>query len=150
MKRDRRARGIDRGFTLLEMLLVFVLSAGTGFVLLIKVPVNLEKERLAIEATQLLEDIRDTRQAALAENTWYSIKFYYQAGDQHYQIFRQGTRIKDVYYKEGIQLFGGPQEVSFNAMGRGGGSTIILTNSKGEHRSIIVAPVGMRIREESE
>ncbi|OLN32226.1 prepilin-type N-terminal cleavage/methylation domain-containing protein [Desulfosporosinus metallidurans] len=147
MKRDERARGNDRGFTLLEMLLVLVLLAGSGFVLLIKLPVNLEKERLTFATTQLLEDIRDTRQAALAENNWYSIKFYYQIGDQHYQIFRQGTRVKDVYYKEGIQLFGGPKELSFSAIGRGVGATIILTNSKGERRSIIVAPVGMRIRE---
>ncbi len=147
MKRDERAKGNDRGVTLLEMLLVLVLLAGAGFVLLIKLPVNLERERLAFATTQLLEDIRDTRQAALAENTWYTIKFYYQAGDQHYQIFRQGTRVKDVYFKEGIQFFGSAQDLSFNAMGRGGGSTIILTNSKGERRNIIVAPVGMRIRE---
>ena len=147
MKRDERAKGNDRGVTLLEMLLVLVLLAGAGFVLLIKLPVNLERERLAFATTQLLEDIRDTRQAALAENTWYTIKFYYQAGDQHYQIFRQGTRVKDVYFKEGILFFGSAQDLSFNAMGRGGGSTIILTNSKGERRNIIVAPVGMRIRE---
>ncbi|MDP4161223.1 MAG: prepilin-type cleavage/methylation domain-containing protein, partial [Bacillota bacterium] len=64
-------RGNELGFTLLEMLLVFILIAGSGFVLLVKLPVNLEKEHLTFAATQLLEDIRETRQAALAENNWY-------------------------------------------------------------------------------
>ncbi|MDP4128037.1 MAG: prepilin-type cleavage/methylation domain-containing protein, partial [Bacillota bacterium] len=131
-------RGNELGFTLLEMLLVFILIAGSGFVLLVKLPVNLEKEHLTFAATQLLEDIRETRQAALAENNWYTIKFYYQTGDQHYQIFRQGTRVKDVYFKDGIQFFGSPKDLTFNALGRSVGSTIVLTNSKGERRSIIV------------
>jgi len=141
-------RGNDRGLTLLEIMLVLILLSGAGFVLLIKLPINFDKERLAFATTQLLEDVRDVRQAALAENNWYTIKFYYQAGDHHYQILRQGTRIKDVYLKDGIQFFESPKELTFNALGRGVGSTIVLTNSKGEHRSVIVAPVGMRIREE--
>lgn len=148
MKSEEQVRDNDQGFTLLEMLLVFILIAGSGFMLFVKLPVNLDKERLDLAATQLLEDIRDTRQAALAENNWYSIKFYYQTGDQHYQIFCQGTRVKEVYLKDGIQFFGSPKDLSFSAVGRGAGSTLVLTNSKGEHKSIIVAPVGMRIREE--
>ena len=69
-------RGKDLGYTLLEMLLVLILLAGAGFVLLIKLPMNLEKQQLAFETTQLLAEIRDTRQAALAENTWFEMKFY--------------------------------------------------------------------------
>lgn len=144
----------ERGFTLLEMLLVLILLAGSGFYLLIKLPVNFEKQYLAFESTRLLEDIRDARQAALAENIAYTVKFYYQTGDHHYQILKQGKIIKNVYFKDGIEFFGRPGdlngELKFNALGRGAGTTITLKNLLGEHRSIVVAPVGMRIRETSE
>ncbi len=139
-------QGEDFGFTLLEMILVLMLFAGASFVLLIKIPLNFENERLALATTQLLAEIRDARQAALAENNWYSVKFYHQT-DHHYQIFKQGTRVKDVYFKDGIQFLGSPQDLEFNASGRSVGSTIILTTPSGKRRSVIVAPVGMRIRE---
>lgn len=141
------ARGHDRGFTLLELLLVLILLSGAGFVLLIKLPIHLEKERLAFATTQLLEEIRDARQTALAENNWYEVKFYLQDGDHNYKIFRQGTRVKDVHFKDGIQFVGQPGNLIFNASGRSVGTTIVLTNPSGERRSIVVAPVGMRIRE---
>jgi len=69
-----KVKANDLGFTLLEMLLVLILLAGSGFYLLIKLPMNFEKQHLAFESTQLLEDIRDARQAAMAENIWYSVK----------------------------------------------------------------------------
>ncbi|MFZ3132168.1 MAG: prepilin-type N-terminal cleavage/methylation domain-containing protein [Desulfosporosinus sp.] len=140
-------RGKDRGFTLLEMLLVLILLSGAGFVLLIKLPMDFEKERLAFATTQLLEEIRDVRQAALAENNWYEVKFYLQDGDHNYKIFRQGTRVKDVHFMAGIQFVGQPGNLIFNASGRSVGTTITLTNSSGERKSVVVAPVGMRIRE---
>ncbi|MDR3599048.1 MAG: prepilin-type N-terminal cleavage/methylation domain-containing protein [Desulfosporosinus sp.] len=137
----------DRGFTLLEIVLVLLLLSGTGFVLLIKLPINLEKEHLALATTQLLVEIRDARQAALAENNWYEVKFYPQGKDHYYQIFRQGTRIKEVHLQEGIQFVAKPSNLTFNASGRSVGETIVLTNSAGERRNIVIAPVGMRIRE---
>ncbi|SDH91937.1 prepilin-type N-terminal cleavage/methylation domain-containing protein [Desulfosporosinus hippei] len=142
-----KVRGREQGFTLLEILLVLILLAGSGFYLLIKLPINFERQHLTFQATQLLEDIRDTRQAAMAENNWYAVKFYYQAGDHHYQIFKQGKLIKNVYFKDGISFLGSPGDLTFNALGRSVGTTITLTNSLGEQKSVIVAPVGMRIRE---
>ena len=139
--------GNDRGFTLVEILLVLILLAGAGFVLLIKVPINFEQQRLTFASTQLLEEIRDVRQAALAENNWYEVRFYLQDGDNHYQILRQGTRVKDIHLKDGIQFVGQPGNLMFNASGRSVGTTILLTNASGERKSIVVAPVGMRIRE---
>lgn len=141
----------DRGFTLLEMMLVLILLAGSGMYLLIKLPINFEKQRLALATTQLLGEIRDARQAAMAENTWYDVKFYYQDRDHYYKIFRQGKVIKNVYFKDGIEFFGSPGDkegvLRFNASGRSMGTTITLTNSSGEQRCVVVAPVGMRIRE---
>ncbi|KGP76003.1 prepilin cleavage protein [Desulfosporosinus sp. Tol-M] len=146
-----RVRIKERGYTLLEMLLVLILISGAGFVLLVKLPIHFEQQHLDLASTQLLEEIRDVRQAALAENNWYAMKFYYQPGDHHYQIFRQGTRVKDVYLKDGIEFIGAPGDkdgkITFNAAGRSVGTTITLTNSSGERKSVVVAPVGMRIRE---
>jgi len=145
-----KVKANDLGFTLLEMLLVLILLAGSGFYLLIKLPMNFEKQHLAFESTQLLEDIRDARQAAMAENIWYSVKFYY-TDHHHYKIYRQNKMQKDVYLTDGIEFLGKPGdengELQFNALGRGAGTTITLTNTLGEHRSIVVAPVAMRIRE---
>ena len=141
------AKSKDRGFTLLEIVLVLILLSGAGFVLLIKLPINFDKQRLDFVTTQLLEEIRDVRQAALAENNWYEVKFYPQSGDHHYQIFRQETRVKDVHLKEGIQFLGQPTNLTFNASGRSVGATIVLTSSAGQRKSVVIAPVGMRIRE---
>lgn len=142
-----KMRGNDRGFTLLEMVLVLIILSGAGFMLLIKLPIVFERERLAFTSTQLLEEIRDVRQAALAENNWYEVKFYLSDGDHNYKIFRQGTRVKDVHLQDGIKFVGQPGNLTFNASGRSVGTTITLTNSVGEQRSVVVAPVGMRIRE---
>jgi prepilin-type N-terminal cleavage/methylation domain-containing protein len=140
-------RGKDRGYTLLEMLLVLILLSGAGFVLLVKLPINFEQQRLAFATTQLLGEIRDVRQAALAENNWYEVKFFVQNGDNNYKIFRQGTRVKEVHFKDGIQFVNQPSNLIFNASGRSEGKTIVLTNSSGQQRSVVIAPVGMRIRE---
>lgn len=142
-----RAKERCLGFTLLEMLLVLILLAGSGFYLLIKLPVNLEKQRLAFASTQLLAEVRDARQAALAENDWYEVKFYAQTGDHHYRIFRQEKVIKRISLGDGIEFYGSPGDITFNASGRSVGTTITLTNSAGELKSVVVAPVGMRIRE---
>ena len=143
---DKRSR--ERGFTLLEIMLVLILLSGAGFVLLIKLPIHLEKERLAFATTQLLEEVRDTRQAALAENNWYEILFYTSNEIHNYKIFREGTRVKDIDLSKGIKFVGQPDPVRFLANGRTRlGSTIVLTNPSGEQKSVIIAPVGMRIRE---
>ena len=141
------AKAGEKGLTLLEMMLVLFLLAGTGFVLLTKLPLNLNKVHLSFATTQLLEEIRDTRQAAMAENTWYEVKFYIPSGNQHYQIFRQGTKLKDIYLQDGVQFLGQPKNLLFNAAGRSEGATITLTCPSGERKSVIIAPVGMRIRE---
>lgn len=143
----RVRRTDDRGFTLLEMLLVLILVASSGFYLLIKLPINFERQRLAFQSTQLLEEIREARQAALAENNWYAVKFYAQAGDPYYQILKQSKIMKKVYLEEGIEFLGSPEDLIFNAAGKSVGATITLTNSSGEQKSVIVAPVSMRIRE---
>lgn len=140
-------RSKDQGFTILEMLAVLIILASAAFVLLIKLPINYEKEHLSFATTQLLEEIRDVRQAALAENDWYQIKFYSQTKDHYYQIFCEGTRIKEVHLKNEIHFLGKPDSILFNASGRSAGTTIVLTSPSGNQRSVVVAPVGMRIRE---
>ncbi|HWQ89359.1 MAG TPA: prepilin-type N-terminal cleavage/methylation domain-containing protein, partial [Desulfitobacteriaceae bacterium] len=67
-----------QGFTLLELTLVLAILAGSGFFLFIKLPLHLQSQSLSLTSARLLTELRDTRQAALAENTWYQIKFYYE------------------------------------------------------------------------
>ena len=140
-------RSKERGYTLLEILLVLILLSGAGFMLLVKLPINFERQGLAFATTQLLAEIRDVRQTAMSENNWYVVKFYPVYGDHHYKIFRQGTRVKEIHFKDGIQFLGRPGDLTFNASGRSVGSTIVLVNSSGEQKSVVIAPVGMRIRE---
>ena len=135
------------GFTLLEVLLALTLLAGAGFVLLVKIPVHLQSQHLAQSSTQLLEDLRDIRQAALAENTFYQVNFYQSAG--FYRIFRQFTKVKDVALAEGVSFLGQPPDLVFNAAGTPSvGMTIILTAGGAGQKKVVVAPVGGRIREE--
>ena len=136
----------ERGFTLLEMLLALMIVSSAAFILLLKVPVNAEGQKLALATEQLLAEVRDTRQAALAENDSYVIKF--NALDGVYTISRQGEKVKEIQLQAGIDFVGNPNNLTFNAAGRGAGMSIWLENAAGERKRVIVSPVGMRIRAE--
>jgi len=137
----------NHGFTLLELLLVLVIMAGLGFVLMVRLPVHAESRVLAQASTQLLSDLRDTRQAALSENTWYQVKFY--SSSNFYRITRQGIWVRDVYLPNGVKLLNQPPDLNFNASGiPSAGMTILLGTAAGEQKKVIVAPVTGRIREE--
>lgn len=139
--------GQSKGVTLLELLLVLAILAGSGFALSVKLPANLQNQRLNISSTLLLEDLRDTRQAAMAENTWYSFKFFQQ--DRFYRISRQGVKVRDVRLQDGVMLLNTPPDLIFNAEGTPSvGLTILLGTSGGDTKKVIVAPVNGRIREE--
>lgn len=139
--------GKTNGFTLLELLLVLAIVAGVGSVLIIRLPVNAQSQALTQASTQLLSDLRDTRQAALSENTWYQIKFYSSAN--FYRITRQGVKVRDVYLPSGVKFLNQPSDLIFNASGTPStGMTIMLGTSAGEQKRVIVAPVTGRIREE--
>ncbi|MHB1653757.1 MAG: prepilin-type N-terminal cleavage/methylation domain-containing protein [Desulfitobacteriaceae bacterium] len=138
---------VQRGFTLLEVLLVLTILGGAGFALAVKLPLDFQVQRLNLTSTQLLSDLRDARQAAMAENTWYQVKFF--TYERTYRILRQGTKVKDVPLPEGIKFLNTPQDLTFNAVGNPiPGMTISLVNQKGQKRNVIVAPVAGRIREE--
>lgn len=139
--------GKDRGFTLLEVILVLVIISGTGFLLAVKLPLHLESRRLEMATTQLLYDLRDTEQAAKSENVWYQVNFY--PHDGCYQILRQGVWVKDVPLQEGIKISNGPANIIFNSSGIPyPGTRIVLRDAAGEERKVFVAPVAGRIREE--
>lgn len=137
------------GFTLLEFLLVLLIVAGCGFVLLLKMPVQNDRRNLAVASTRMLGELRDARQAAMTENTWYSVNFYPEMNS--YQVTRAGIRVKDIILPEGVCFLNrpNPDHATFFASGTPEqGTTIYLgTADKREQRSIIVAPVGGRIRE---
>ena len=136
-----------QGFTLLELTLVLAILAGSGFFLIIKLPLHLQSQSLSLTSAQLLTELRDTRQAALAENTWYQIKFYYELNC--YRILRQGVLVKQIDLGEGVVFGNRPPDLIFNAVGTPSvGLTVLLQNTAGEQKKVIIAPVSGRIREE--
>lgn len=136
-----------RGMTLLEVLLALAILAGSGFTLLVKIPLDAQGQALNFSATLLLEDIREARQAALSENTWYQVKF--ATVQKSYRVYRENIKVKEVFLEEGIRFYNTPQDVTLDARGNPlPGTTISLANQAGRIRNVIVAPVGGRIREE--
>ena len=141
-----------RGFTLLEVLLVLTLLAGVGFVLLVKLPVQLNERNLALASTQLMQDIRDTRARALAENTWFEIRFF--EANNTYHIYQKNTLLQNISLPENIRFTNSPNTIRFSAEGvpsflgtapiKG---SVSLTNGK-QTRVIITAVITGRVREE--
>lgn len=132
------------GYTLLEVLLVLILLAGAGFYLLIQVPYDLQKNRIEVSAGRLLQDLRETQQAALAENVWYMVRFYPSTSE--YMLFRQGKFLRSVHLEPGVSFSGKPEELTFNPAGAPVvGMTIILKAGVRE-RNVIIAPVMGRMR----
>ncbi len=142
-----KSKSRGKGFTLLELVLVLAILAGTGFLLVLKLPVQVHRHNLALTSAQLLAELRDTRQAAMSENTWYQVKFYGEP--RYYRIMRQTVLVKQIDLEEGIIFGNKPPELIFNAAGTPSvGMTILLENPEGERKKVIVAPVSGRIREE--
>lgn len=141
-----------RGFTLLEVLLILSLLAGVGFVLLVKLPVEMDQRNLSLASTQLIQDLRDARASALSENTWYEVRFFQT--NNTYRIYREGLLQKNVSLPEKISFANKPNTIRFSAEGSPIflGSlpltgTVSLTNGK-QTRNIITALITGRIREE--
>lgn len=134
------------GYTLIELLLVLALIAGAGFVLLVKLPVQQDERNLALASSQLVQEIRDARQAALSERTWYEVRFFYAAG--YYRITREGKKVKDIYLPKGVTITNDPADFRFSAQGTPNvGGTIKLKAGKFK-RDVIMMPVTARVREE--
>ena len=144
--REKPGLPLDLGFTLLEVLLVLTLLAGAGFGLMVKLPLHWDSRNLAVASTRLLEELRDARQAAMAENVWYEIRFFPDANS--YQITRMGIRVKDITLPSGIKMLNRPPYLRFYATGiPDRGMTITLGTASGkEQRKVIVAGVSGRIR----
>jgi len=132
------------GHTLLEVLLVLTIIAGAGFLVLIHIPHSMEQRRIEISSEIMLEDLRETQQAAIAENCWYRIKFFRETNE--YMIFRQGVFVRSVSLAEGVNYGNNPDELTLLPSGApSAGITVILTSGKLERR-VIAAPVMGRIR----
>jgi len=141
-------RPLDSGFTLLEILLVLALVAGAGFSLMVRLPLHYDSRNLAAASTRLMEELRDARQAAMAENVWYEVRFFPDTNT--YQITRMGIRVKDIALPAGIKMLNRPPYLRFYATGiPDQGVTIALGTVNGkEQRKVIVAGVSGRIRTE--
>lgn len=132
------------GYSLLEVLLVLTIVAGAGFLLLIQIPHSMEQKGIEYSAERMLEDLRETQQAAIAENSWYRIKFFRETNE--YMIFRQGEFVRSVSLANGVNYGNNPNELTLLPTGApAAGITVILTCGQQERR-VIAAPVMGRIR----
>ncbi|AGA69883.1 prepilin-type N-terminal cleavage/methylation domain-containing protein [Desulfitobacterium dichloroeliminans LMG P-21439] len=152
MKVMQGSKMLSKGFTLLEVLLVLTLLAGAGFVLLVKLPVQMENRNLSLASTQIVQDLREARTSALAEDVWYEIRFY--ESNDTYRIYREGSLVKNSSLPQKISFANRPSTVRFSAGGTTSfvGSppltgTISLTNGKST-RNVITALITGRVREE--
>lgn len=145
------------GFTLMEVMLALAILAGCSLLLLVKLPGQAEKQNLENAAARLLVDLRTAHQAAMGENVWYRVTFAIYEGS--YRVYQgpgktgQVTKVKEVELPKGISFTtagAGPvNELYFYPGGTPSeGKTIKLTDSRGNSRRVIVAPVECRIREE--
>ena len=134
------------GYTLLEILIVLTLLAGVSFFLILKIPSDIQEKNIEISATKLLEDLRETQQAAIAASSWYTIKFYPSTGE--YKIFKEAEHIRTVKLHQGVYFGNSPSEITILPSGVPNlGFTVILKYGKYE-RHIVMAPVMGRIRME--
>lgn len=132
------------GYTLLEILLVLTIVAGAGFFLAVQIPHDMQKKGIDISATKLLEDIKETQQAALASNVWHRVKFYPHTNE--YKLFKQGEFIRSVNLQKGVCFGNSPPELTLLPTGAPvAGMTVILKTGSLE-RKVIIAPVMGRIR----
>lgn len=146
-RKSREQQEHSLGFTLLEVLLTLALLGGAGFVLAVKLPLDFPARQLDLSAAELLTDLRDTRQAAMAENTWYCVRFF--PVERTYRILREGAKVKEVPLQEGVAFVQTLPQLIINARGNPTeGMTISLINRRGQVRKVIIAPVNGRIREE--
>ncbi|NMA69724.1 MAG: prepilin-type N-terminal cleavage/methylation domain-containing protein [Desulfitobacterium sp.] len=140
-----------QGFTLLEVLLVLILLGGAGFILLVKIPVQVEERNLSLASTRLIQDIREARQSALGENVYYEVRFY--PSNNTYRIYRKTELQRIQSLPKGITFANYPANIRFSADGNTGflgsnpSGTVALTNGKAIHR-VITALISGRVREE--
>jgi hypothetical protein len=118
--------------------------AGAGFFLLLQIPQDMQEKGMDISSTRLLEDLRETQQAAIACNVWYRVKFYPHTNE--YKLFKQGDFIRAVNLQKGVYFGNSPPELTFLPTGAPTkGMTVILKTGSLE-RKVIIAPVMGRIR----
>lgn len=134
----------DGGYTLLEVLLVLAILAGAGSLFIVRIPHDLHTKGIDISATGLLEDIRETQQAAMAGNSWYKVKFY--PSTNQYMVFKQGTYVRSVSLQKEVTFGNSPAELTLLPTGAPvSGLTVILRAGDLERR-VIIAPVMGRTR----
>jgi len=146
MKTINKEMKSNGGYTLLEMLLVLTLLAGAAFYLLLQVPNDYRRSNIEAAASVLLEDLRATQQAAIAESVWHQVEF--AVYDNEYRVYRQGKLIRLTRLPEGV-CFGNkpePSKITFLPSGTSSAGTTVLLKAGDLERSVVIAPVMGRIR----
>lgn len=135
----------EKGFTLIEVLLALLILAGAGFFLLLKIPVDIQEENLALSSQRMKYELREIQQAAITNNKWYRVKFY---PDARYMIFEEGTYQKTIELAQGVTFGNSPPNLLFLPTGAPSQGMTIILKAGIKERRIIIAPVMGRIREQ--
>lgn len=136
----------QKGYTLLEILLVLSILAGAGFYLLLRIPHSLQEKGIEVSASNLLADLRETQQAAIAGNVWYKIKFY--PATNEYKVFKEGNFVRNVFLQKGVCFGNCPPELTLLPTGAPAAGMTVSLKAGNLERKVIVAPVMGRIRVE--
>jgi type II secretory pathway pseudopilin PulG len=132
------------GYTLLEILLVLVLLTAASYTLLIRLPHSIPDRNLAIAANGLLDDLRETQQAAIASNTWHKVKFFPYANQ--YKIYKESKLIRSVDLPPHVRLDNSPPDLTFLPTGAPSIGVTVMLAAGNSKKNVIVAPVMGRIR----
>lgn len=141
----------EKGFTLLELLIVLAILALLCTAVLPSLLPVLDKIRLQADARDLAQALRLTRQQAISTGKPAAVYIYpyaslYRVQNGSNLSFREGVKCVDTTL--GPAYSGGPPACTFYPSGaplpRAG--TVVLANKRGEKAYIIVNPVVGRVR----
>jgi type II secretion system protein H len=139
----------EKGFTLLELLLVLLITAFSLAAATPALEQAMSRQRLDSSALQLAWVLRSAQEEAIYSGQDNMVRFYYATNS-----YLAGTSTR--YYLEGAQYAAVPNFPTqigrvpaciFQPSGipRSGG-TVVLVNSQNEQRYVIVSPVAGRVR----
>ncbi|UWG95744.1 prepilin-type cleavage/methylation domain-containing protein [Dehalobacter sp. DCM] len=112
--------------------------------LLIQIPNHTQEKAIMMTADGLLQDLRETQQAAMAESVWYKVRFYPSMGT--YKIYKQGLYVRTVTLQDKVTFGNVPTDIIFNASGAPNVGLTIMLQCGDRAKKVIVAPVMGRIR----
>jgi prepilin-type N-terminal cleavage/methylation domain-containing protein len=142
-------RGHDRGFTLIEVLLVTALIVVIGGATVPTIAEGMKRYALTSASQQVASTIRTARYQAVGRNTSIRVRFDYPSDGQYQILDDEDAEVGPVkFLPQGASFDSISGDIEFNSSGRvtalGGALpvTVVLANSDGATRTVSVAGSG--------